>query len=57
MTDTRINPHSTAPDNFRQSYAKLSEVDKALITAMMSMSFALLKGVQQVQENINTKGA
>lgn len=57
MTDTRINPHSTAPDNFRQSYAKLSEADKALITAMMSMSFALLKDVQQVQENINTKGA
>lgn len=58
MTDTRTNPHSTAPENFRQSYAELSEADKALITAMMSMGFALLKSVQQVQDNpTKTKGA
>lgn len=51
MTHTRNAPHSTAPENFRQSYAKLSDSDRALITAMISMGFALLKSVQQVQEN------
>lgn len=51
MAQTRTNPHSTAPENFRQSYAKLSDSDRALITAMMSMGFALLKNVQRVQEN------
>lgn len=51
MTDTRTNPNSTSPENFQQSYIKLSEADRALITAMMSMGFALLKSVQQVQDN------
>lgn len=56
MAQTRTDPHSTAPENFRQSYAKLSDSDRALITAMISMGFALLKNVQQVQENTNKKG-
>lgn len=51
MTDTRTNPRSTVPENFQQRFANLSEADKALITAMMSMGFALLKSVQQVQDN------
>ncbi len=51
MAHTRNDTHSTAPENFRQSYIKLSEADKALITAMMSMGFALLKSVQHVQNN------
>lgn len=58
MAHTRTDPHSTAPENFQQSYIKLSEADKALITAMMSMGFALLKSVQQVQDNpAQQKGA
>lgn len=51
MTDTRTNPRSTASENFQQHFENLSEADKALITAMMSMGFALLKSVQQVQDN------
>ena len=42
---------STAPENFQRSYAELSEPNKALISAMLNMSFALLQSVQQVQNS------
>lgn len=42
---------STAPENFQRSYAELSEPNKALISAMLSMSFALLQSIQQVQNS------
>ena len=41
---------STAPENFQRSYAELSEPNKALISAMLSMGFVLLQGVQQMQK-------
>lgn len=55
MAETRTELHSTSPENFQQSYGRLSEPDKALINAMMRMSFALLTGIQQVQNNANSQ--
>ena len=48
MTETETNIRSTSPDNFEKLYASLSESEKALITAYMSTTFALLKNMQDM---------
>ena len=48
MTETGTNIRSTSPDNFEKLYASLSESEKALITAYMSTTFALLKNMQDM---------
>lgn len=51
MTETHENIRSTSPENFEKLYASLSESDKALITAYMSMTFALLRSMQQIKDS------
>lgn len=47
MQDSRL---STSPENFQRLYDELSEPNKAIITAMMNMYFALFCSIQQVQD-------
>lgn len=45
---TETNIRSTSPENFEKLYSSLSESEKALITAYMSTTFALLKNMQDM---------
>lgn len=47
VQDSRL---STSPENFQRLYDELSEPNKAIITAMMNMYFALFCSIQQVQD-------
>lgn len=51
MTETETNIRSTSPENFEKLYSSLSEGEKALITAYMSTTFALLKNMQDMMNN------
>lgn len=55
MTENRADIRSTSPENFEKLYASLSESDKALISAYMNMTFALLRSMQAMAEG--KKGA
>jgi hypothetical protein len=45
---TETNIRSTSPENFEKLYSSLSEGEKALITAYISTTFALLKNMQDM---------
>lgn len=51
MTETETNIRSTSPENFEKLYSQLSESEKALISAYMSTTFALLKNMQDMMNN------
>ena len=55
MAENRADIRSTSPENFEKLYASLSESDKALISAYMNMTFALLRSMQAMAEG--KKGA
>ena len=55
MNETRTDIRSTTPENFERLYSALTESEKALITAYMNTTFALLKNMQDMLER--KKGA
>lgn len=50
MNETRADIRSTSPENFERLYSTLTESEKALITAYMNTTFALLKNMQDMME-------
>lgn len=55
MNNITTDPRSTSPDNFERLYSELTDSDRALINAYMSMTFAMLRSIQQIKES--EKGA
>jgi len=51
MPNQRDDPRMTSVENCQRLYDRLSESDKALITAWMNMSLALIQTVIQSQTN------
>ena len=56
MSETRTDIRSTSPENFERLYSSLSETEKALISAYMNTTFALLKNMQDMLDR-KKKGA
>ncbi|MCR5601557.1 MAG: hypothetical protein K6G33_12540 [Ruminococcus sp.] len=46
MTETKKDIRSTSPENFENLYESLGENEKALISAFMDMTFAMLKSMR-----------
>ena len=54
MAETKTDIRSTSPENFENLYNSLDESEKALISAFMDMTFAMLKSMRCFK---NQKGA
>lgn len=54
MTDTRDDTNTAMSP--QEVYSRLSESDKAIVSAMLNMSYALLQSVSKAQSN-EKKGA
>ncbi|MCR5110896.1 MAG: hypothetical protein K6B38_08310 [Ruminococcus sp.] len=51
MTEAREYTRSTSPENFEKLYSQLSDSEKALISAYMDVTFALLKNMQDMMKH------
>ena len=56
MNTTQNHSRSTSPENFQRLYDELSESDKALINAYMSMTFSFLRSIQELKDKAEQKG-